>query len=177
MDSAELRKSYFWKKKIRKAVISRDADKNGFISRGDFELVLERYKKLTEMPAEKFQLLSKALQHFCDNLGLIDEIVQLTYEEFEQHWLSMNALKANTDIFNQMFVCLDTNGDGVISSEEWRVHNSAMGISPEHAKNSFHAMDADGDGKVTRKEFVDYHLEFFNSTENKLNSAILYGPL
>ena len=50
-----------------------------------------------------------------------------------------------------------------------------MGISPECAA---HAMDAKyGDGKVTRKEFVDYHIECYHSTENKLNSAILHGPL
>ena len=177
MDSAELQKSDFWKKKFRKAVISRDANKSGCISRGDYELVLERYKKLTEMPAEKFQLLSKIILGFCDNLGLIDESVQLPYEEFEQHWISINAPKVNQNILNQMFACLDANGDGFISLKEWKVHNSAMGISPEHAKNSFHAMDADGDGKVAKKEFVEYQIEFFNSAENKLNSAILYGPL
>ena len=91
--------------------------------------------------------------------------------------MAINAHKANTDILSEIFACLDANGDGFISLKEWRVHNSAMGISPEHAKNSFHAMDADGDGKVKRKEFVEYHLEYYNSTENKLNSAILYGPL
>ena len=81
------------------------------------------------------------------------------------------------DLMEQMFPILDCNGDCVISMEEWRVHNCAMGISPEHAEASFHAMDADEDGKISQEEFVNYHYEYFYSTENKLNSAILYGPL
>ena len=89
MDSAELQKSDFWKKKFRKAIISRDANKSGSLSRGDFELVLERYKKLTKMPAEKFQLLSKIMIGFCDDVGLSDDSVELTYKKFEQRWLSM----------------------------------------------------------------------------------------
>ena len=38
-------------------------------------------------------------------------------------------------------------------------------------------MDKDGGGKITKEEFLDYNSEFFHTTENKLNSAILYGPL
>ena len=56
VDFVELRKSEFWRKKFRKAVETRDADKNGYISRSDFQLVLERYQKLSETTAE--------LQHF-----------------------------------------------------------------------------------------------------------------
>ena len=61
--------------------------------------------------------------------------------------------------------------------DEWKVHISALGIAAEHAKKSFHAIDTDNDGKITMAEFVNYHIEYFQSSENKLNSAILYGPL
>ena len=40
-----------------------------------------------------------------------------------------------------MFQCLDANGDGVISVEEWKAHNLALAISPEHAQESFDTMD------------------------------------
>ena len=30
---------------------------------------------------------------------------------------------------------------------------------------------------VTVDEFVDYHDEYYHTTENKLNCAVLYGPL
>ena len=44
VDIGELKKSEFWNKKIRRAVETHDADKNGSITRSDFELVVERYK-------------------------------------------------------------------------------------------------------------------------------------
>ena len=44
VDIGELKKSEFWNKKIRRAVETHDADKNGSITRSDFEFVVERYK-------------------------------------------------------------------------------------------------------------------------------------
>ena len=80
-------------------------------------------------------------------------------------------------MFKPMFECLDVNDDGYITLNEWQFHNSALGISQEHSKLSFDAMDRDGDGRVTVEEFVDYHDEYYHTAENKLNSAVLYGPL
>ena len=76
-----------------------------------------------------------------------------------------------------MFYCLDGDGDGFISIAEWKFHYAAMGILLEYAQASFDAMDKDGDGKITMDEFLNYHIEYFCSAENELNSAILYGPL
>ena len=114
---------------------------------------------------------------FLEKLDLVNSILKLSYEEFEEHWHAMMAQRKNMDLSESMFACLDANEDGYISVKEWKVHNTALGKPPEHAQNSFAAMDSDEDGKVSKDEFVNYHTEFFLSTENKLNSAILYGPL
>ena len=98
-------------------------------------------------------------------------------EEFEQRWLESAREGAFMDRFKGMFKCLDVNDDNFIDLAEWKFHNAAVGISPEHAEASFKAIDRDGDGKITEDEFVNYHFEYFYSTENKLNSAILFGPL
>ena len=176
VDIAELRKSEFWRKKFRRAVETRDVDKNGFISRSDFELVLEHYKKTADTK-EKYEALSQIMFSFCDNIGLVDDSLQLSYEEVEDRWQAMVAKGDYKDLFKRIFTYFDANGDGHISLSEWTIHNAALRISPQHAKNSFEAMDTDGDGKVIMDEFVEYHAEFFLTTENKLNSAILYGPL
>ena len=178
VDVSALGKSELWKKKIRKAVISRDANKDGFISREDFELVLERYRKVGSSKEEHLETLTKSLFSLCGITGLNDASVKLSYEEYERRWLA-NIVKYEErhDLFRSMFDSLDVSGDGVISFSEWETHYAAMGISPEHARPSFDAIDANSDGKVTKDEFVNYHYEFFFTTENKLNSAILYGPL
>ena len=52
-----------------------------------------------------------------------------------------------------------------------------VSIPVEHAKASFEAMDANHYGKISMQEFIDYHTEFFFSSEDKLNSSVLYGPV
>ena len=71
----------------------------------------------------------------------------------------------------------DMNEDGFISLEECTAHYQIAGLDTAHARASFDAMDTNHDGKIYEDEFVKYHMEYLFSTENKLNSAILYGPL
>lgn len=76
-----------------------------------------------------------------------------------------------------MFEIIDEDGDGTISLQEWVKYSRAIGVNPEDAKQSFDAMDANGDKKVTREEFLAYNEEFFYSTDDNLKSSILFGPL
>ena len=173
----KLQESDFWRRKLRKAVIVRDTSKSGSLSRYDFEVVVQRYKNTAECPTEKMEAFSKSMFSFCDELGLVDGSVEQSYDEFEGRWKTLMARDNYVIVFQHMFTCLDADGDSFITFNEWNVHNAALGISPESAKESFNSMDRDEDGKITMNEFVEYHCEYFFSTENKLNSAILFGPL
>ena len=177
VDIVELKKSDFWKKKIRRAVVARDTNKSGSITRSDFEMLIEHYKKNARGTTEKIETMSKTILTFCDKVGLVDHSKMLSYDEFEEYLLAFLCQNAFLERFRNLFRCLDANGDNCIDLTEWKLHNASMGIPPEHAENSFNAMDTDEDGKVTEDEFVSYHAEYFHTTENKLNSAILYGPL
>ena len=83
---AELSKSEFWKTKFRRAVVTRDANKNGSISRGDFEIVFDRYKKIVKSSQQKLDALYKTMFLFCDKLGLVAGSGELSYEQFEGRW-------------------------------------------------------------------------------------------
>ena len=107
--------------------------------------------------------------------------VHFTHDNFVRHLLPLkDKWVADGDYFpyyESMFNNLDMNRDGVITYNEWVAHYNCMGIDTEHARASFEAMNQSGDGKVSRDEFVTYHYEFFNTTEDKRKSSILYGPL
>lgn len=172
-----LRKSDFWKKKFHAAVSATDVDKDGFISRDDFNMIVQRYKEAGASPEHV-----KNVQESFEKLYVIWDMTddkKMTLEEFEvmfQGRLEKSFAYAD-ELYSGWFKQVDMNADGEISQEEWRIHNSALGISIEHATASFNAMDANGDGVVSMEEFIDYHKEFFFSAEDNLKSSILYGPI
>ena len=69
------------------------------------------------------------------------------------------------DAVSEFFDVVDTNGNGIISLQEFTVYFKCMGIAEEHAKASFDAIDTDKDGFITRDEFVAAGSEFFNGVD------------
>ena len=177
-DFSKLCENKFWNKKIDRLVRVQDTDKSGDISRADWILVMERYKKLGSSTPEHLEVLSMAQSDILKRCGLSDESVRLSYDEFKEKLIdSFTKSGQYQPMFEAGFRVLDMNGDGVISFEEWTAHYSCMGIDLAHARASFDAMDQNSDGKISMEEFINFHYEFFFTAENKLGSAILYGPL
>ena len=177
-DFSKLRESEFWNKKIDRVVRVRDTDKSGDISRADLVLIVERYKKLGTSTPEHLEMLSMTQSAALDRWNLSDESVRLSYDEFKEKVIEDLTKGVKYEpMFEAGFRNLDMNGDGVISFEEWIAHYSCLGIDLAHARASFDAMDQNSDGKISMEEFVNFHYEFFFTAENKLGSAILYGPL
>ena len=178
MDLEAAKKSDFWRKKIRASIVAQDLDKDGFITRKDLDLSIQRYKEFGAPPACIKQLKSN-YENLYSIWGLTGENWKLSIEEY----LDMNVEKIEgtysiaDELYTLWFKQVDMNGDGRISIQEWVLHNSAINIGSDSALKSFSAMDTDGDGVVSLEEFIAYHKEFFFSTEDKLKSSILFGPL
>ena len=81
------------------------------------------------------------------------------------------------DAVSEFFDVVDTNGNGVISLQEFTVYFKCMGIAEEHAKASFDAIDTDNDGFITRDEFVAAGSEFFNGVDPSHPGTMFLGPL
>lgn len=168
--------SEFWKKKFHKAFVMRDAEKKGYIARSDFELVIDWYKKCPTSTPEKYEIVKNVMFSFWERAGIVDPKVKLSFEEVEELWKDQVLQDLHKELFKPMFEILDANGDGHISLSEWEDYYTSLGIPTEFAQDSFRAMDTNHDEKVTMDEFIAYNIEYYHSDENKLNSAILYGP-
>lgn len=163
-------------KKRQRELVVRDADKDGFISRADYELIIQRHIDLGT-PAEKVKQVRELVEAMCASIGLTDYDVKQTYEENDNCWRKQaEEMGITTMQFEILFDAVDLNNDGEVSFEEWIIHNKALGINSIHARASFDAMSK-GDEKVSKEQFVDYHMEFYYTGEDNLKSSILYGPL
>lgn len=149
------KKDKFWNKKFRHHLKFRDVDGDGIIVRDDFFIVADRFQ---EMGASEDALkkLWESGEQLCEGLGLVGKTI-LNYDQFTERSIAMfektgyEVVQASLSI---MFDIIDTNGDCVISSEEWATYCKCMGIPQPSA--SFEAMDADGNGTVSREEFDAY---------------------
>ena len=173
----DLKSNDFWKKKFRNAMEVRDIDGDGIITVLDFKLILLRYKDMGASD-EHLEKLDKALTKMYQAGGIVDDSVSLTYEQFGANFAkSLQEGQDLASVFTTQFEIIDCDGNGEISFKEWVDYYRAVGINTLYARESFDAMDLNGDGIVSQEEFIAYLKEFYFSVEDKLKSSILYGPL
>ena len=179
--ASNLRENEFYARKLRQFVRVTDADKDGYISRHDFDLIIERYKQLGVCTPQHLEKLTASMANVLDLMGITDISVKLSYEQYEDKWFGvvMNLKEKGMleKLIMSMFDSTDLNGDGYLTIDEWTVHGECWGIEKGTLRTSFDACDANSDGKVSREEYTNYLYEFIATPENKLNSSILYGPL
>ena len=157
---SKLRESKLWNQKMDRFVRVQDTDNSGDISRADFELIDERYRKLCTQNPQKVDMYVKQHSEVLDRMNLTDGSVKLTYDEFKEKLVEDLTKSGKFEpLFVAVFNNLDLNGDGVISFEEWKAHYYCMGIDQEHARASFDAMDTNGDGVVSKEEFINFLYE------------------
>ena len=167
----------FWNKKMDLAIKYRDADKDGFISQADFNNAGDRYVSIAKASPEKVELAKKQRSIVFEKLGLTDPSAKVSYDVLKKFTAKSAENPDRRKFVAGLFDILDLDSNGELSYEEWETHHKCNGIDTAYAKASFEAMDTDKNGVVGRDEFTDYYEEFYYSTEDKLNSSLLYGPL
>ena len=168
----------FHKKKLRQYAKVRDTDKDGFVTRHDYDLVLKRSKELGA-PDQHLKLAETFFGMICDAVGLTDHTKALTYEQYADIYVTQveKIVKDGIAYVESAFDLIDLDGDGKISIAEWETFMKTCGFDTEQARATFDAMDTNGDDAVERDELVQYLYEFFITADDKMNSSILFGPI
>jgi Ca2+-binding EF-hand superfamily protein len=73
------------------------------------------------------------------------------------------------------FDLIDTNHDGRITAEEYRAFLVALSVDEATAETAFEHLDLDGDGFLSREEFVQLTDEFYTSDDPDVAGGWLYG--
>lgn len=173
----EIASNEFFLKKLQKEARVRDTNKDGFISKEDYDVVVQRYKEMGVSEAH-LEKLRKNHDMLCTVMGITDDSIKLSYDQCIANFTKSSAqLEEVIKIFDTHFDIIDTNEDGKISFKEWTEHYKALDIDVKHARASFDAMDTNGDGIVSRDEFRAYHKEYYTTADDNLKSSLLHGPL
>ena len=78
-----------------------------------------------------------------------------------------------------LFDAIDTNKDGHISVEEFKVYLTliAPGVEEDEIVHSFDVIDADKNGEISREEFLAAAQDFLLGVEETELSKAFLGPL
>ena len=158
-----------------------DINKDGYISREDFELM---DKKLAEYSGQAESML-KSFTKVADLLKLQPGVKVPVPQAAEQASDVIFALtpeeraSRNRAAHSLAFYIIDTNKNGYISVKEHTVYLQvvAPNVSEGEAILSFNTIDTDKDGKISREEFLAATYDFLTGVEETEVSKVFFGKL
>ena len=80
-------------------------------------------------------------------------------------------------ILSPWFDVVDTNGNAVISPQEFGVYFKIIGIDESSTKAPFVAIDSNQHGIISRDEFVAAGVDFFTGVDETCGGTLFWGPL
>ncbi|CAB3998472.1 sarcoplasmic calcium-binding [Paramuricea clavata] len=181
MTIIEQQKAYHLRK-MRTRMQRMDTNQDGYISREDFQLMGKKLVEYTsEITKEKSETIFATFAMVADLMGLKPS-VKIPLEEAAK--IASAVLLSPTGekpsgVHDMLFNCIDTNSNGTISMEEYKVYFKVIGhnITDEEIKHCFDTIDSNENGVISRDEFVAAAKEFFYGVEETELSNVFYGKL
>ena len=162
-----------------------DINKDGHISREDFELMGKKLAEYSGTTGEKAEATTEEFLKVADAFNM-KAGVKIPLEEAakkaSESLLSMSPEEKKAllnDTHNLLFDAIDTNKDGHISVKELEVYFKviAPGTSEDEIAHSFDTIDTDKNGEISREEFMAAARDFFHGVEETELSEVFFGHL
>ena len=82
-----------------------------------------------------------------------------------------------SNILSLWFSAIDADEDGNIQEAEFVRFFNILDIDSDTAKATFQSMDSDGDGLVSRDEYLANGIDFSTSEDETTSGKLFWGPL
>ncbi|XP_013398758.1 sarcoplasmic calcium-binding protein-like [Lingula anatina] len=175
-----------WRRKMRTVFRGLDSNGDGLVTKED-------YVKSAQRAAQYLNLNEKQARAQLDLRLAISRIVNAKDDEdgmepvvTEEEYINRRIETFNDRHFRQEmypviisaeFSTMDTNGDGLISHEEFAAYCCSFNIPTGYSKKMFDVLDVNNDGVISIEEFGQGHVDFWlgEDPNSKYNEFI--GPL
>ena len=174
-----------WIKRMEALFDQTDRNKDGFLSIEDFSFWSDNLERQEKPDPVLMQKARKATNEFWESTGLkpgikltkeqfIDGMIELAMIEKAKH-LEGNEDSVHTRFIESLFDLFDTNQSGFIELNEYERLLLACNYDAGSANIVFNIVDADHNGKISRKELRDYNTKFWFFPEDT-EATGMYGP-
>ncbi|KAL1501463.1 hypothetical protein ABEB36_006779 [Hypothenemus hampei] len=174
--------SDFWRRKMHTFHAILDLNKDGVISYDDFKLLADGFVNLGHLSDKHTKEFYQVIQSLWEKqFGEISEYNLVSVEKFldnMHHVLNDKQLVRRAHSFlPYLFKAVDKDRSGEITVEEFKLFFRVLGLKDEDAILAFRAIDSNGDGKISSKEFVKHGRDFFVTEDEDKISKYFWGPL
>ncbi|UPZ26404.1 EF-hand domain-containing protein [Streptomyces sp. LRE541] len=162
-----------------------DADGNGVLQEQDLIALTESIAVATGVKGTKkeeamlaqWRACWQTLREFAD----ADGDGTISREEYRQAMAGAYGDQAAVrerfaPALETVFAALDADNDGVTTVDRFEAYLGAWGLDPAQAQAARGVLDADGDGQITRQDFVAGWTDFLLNEDSEAAGALL-GPL
>ena len=136
--------------------------------------------EFAKLNKEQSDAVEKGFMHVADAYDLkpgvkvpIDDVIQKAHERL---LCDPDEPERAKKVISTFFDTLDTNNDGHISVEEFKVYLKIItpGVLDKDVVHTFNMIDTNNDGEISQEEFVSVVLDFlFNTKETEISKAFL----
>lgn len=186
MSLSELRK-----RKVVRAFHACDLTKNGQLTIEDWvirtkrvaaafgiEEESEKYERLNRYQMRDWKQIQQSADINRDNVITLDEWIQ-AHERIWAPEMKDNFVAGLRESCDALWEFIDANGDGCIDLDEFTRYNQGyvdVGADDSWIVKVFQAMDADGDGTISKEEYIAAAVAWAYSEDLEASGNGLFGP-
>jgi Ca2+-binding EF-hand superfamily protein len=174
--------SEFWRRKMRTLHGLFDVNNDGVISFDDFVILADKFGDLGHLNPDEIEEFKSIMKSTWEaQWGEITPYNLITIEQYlcdMHHVVNDKSLRKKCHRFlPYIFQAVDHDRSGEISLNEFKVFFKCLGLTDEDAAVAFAMIDVNGDGKLSKKEFVKLGRDYFLNEDEICPSRMFWGPL